>query len=72
MQNGVLLPFFGQVLILNGFKLFRMNTSMPPVSDAPKFVHVGVDGHRARTELAAIVPRSYCTREIGARQEELA
>ncbi len=39
-----------------------------------KIVHIlrGVDGHRRGQELAAIVPRSYCTREIGARQEESA
>jgi hypothetical protein len=29
-------PFFGQVLIPNGFKLFRMNTPMPLVSVASK------------------------------------
>ncbi len=32
----------------------------------------GVDGHRRGQELAAIVPRSYCTRGIWARQEESA
>ena len=39
-----------------------------------KIVHVvaRVDGHRRGRELAAIVPRSYCTREIGDRQEESA
>jgi hypothetical protein len=43
-----------------------------------KIVHIlrvlrgEVVGHRRGQELAAIVPRSYCTREIGARQEESA
>src|SRR5258708_4337333 len=32
----------------------------------------GVDGHERGRELAAIVPRSYCTRGIWARQEEKA
>ncbi len=42
-----------------------------------KIVHIsrvlrGADGHRRGQELAAIVPRSYYTRGIWARQEELA
>src|SRR6266478_6007909 len=32
----------------------------------------GVDRHRRGQELAAIVPKAYCTREIWARQEKLA
>ncbi len=40
-----------------------------------KIVHIlrilrGIDGHRLGQELAAIVPGSYCTRGIWARQEE--
>ena len=39
-QNKLLLPFFGQVLILNGFKSFRMNTSMSSVSVDSKGAYI--------------------------------
>ena len=61
--------------------LFATHTTSSEVlhlKDLPctKVVHIsrvlrGVDGHRRGQELAAIVPRSYCTRGIWARQEEL-
>jgi hypothetical protein len=59
--------------------LFATHTRRPQVLHlkdlcCTKIVHIlrGVDGHRRGQELAAIVPRSYYTRGIWARQEELA